>query len=185
MRRFFGVAAGAALALSVVAVAGAHPHKAKHFSAKLSGNQEVPSVTTDAKGVALFGVRRKDDPPSIHYRLAVRNIDKVTAAHIHCAKRGENGPIVVDLYPATGAEVSTTATSFSVRGEATTVRAGTMCKLRDGSSVTVNTLADVVRLMRRGLTYANVHTMDFPGGEVRGQIRHGGGHGHFDHHGKR
>jgi hypothetical protein len=30
--------------------------------------------------------------------------------------------------------------------------------------------AEVVRAMRSGLTYANVHTAQSPGGEIRGQV---------------
>jgi hypothetical protein len=35
----------------------------------------------------------------------------------------------------------------------------------------------LVRAMRHGVTYANVHTDKFPDGEIRGQI---GGKGHFE-----
>ena len=31
--------------------------------------------------------------------------------------------------------------------------------------------AEVIRAMRKGDTYANVHTTLFPGGEIRGQIQ--------------
>jgi hypothetical protein len=39
-------------------------------------------------------------------------------------------------------------------------------------------LAALERAIRGGVTYANMHTMKFPGGEIRGQIRPGRGHGH-------
>ena len=41
-------------------------------------------------------------------------------------------------------------------------------------------LADLMRATRGGLTYANVHGTMSPGGEIRGQIRSGGGHGRDD-----
>jgi hypothetical protein len=41
-------------------------------------------------------------------------------------------------------------------------------------------LASVLKAMRAGLTYANVHTTNFPNGEIRGQIGGGGGGGDGD-----
>ena len=34
-------------------------------------------------------------------------------------------------------------------------------------------MAELIRAMRAGATYANVHTERFGGGEIRGQIRSG------------
>jgi CHRD domain len=31
--------------------------------------------------------------------------------------------------------------------------------------------------VRQGLSYANMHTTTFPGGEIRGNVQRGGGHG--------
>jgi hypothetical protein len=37
----------------------------------------------------------------------------------------------------------------------------------------VGDIAPVIAALRAGVTYANMHTAKFPGGEIRGQIRHG------------
>ena len=42
----------------------------------------------------------------------------------------------------------------------------------------VGDLVPVVKAIRAGVTYANMHTANFPGGEIRGQVRHGHGEGH-------
>ncbi len=44
------------------------------------------------------------------------------------------------------------------------------------TSATINEFAELVELLREGVTYANVHTSKFPGGEIRGQMRRGFGH---------
>jgi CHRD domain-containing protein len=179
MRKLLAIIGVSMLGLGVTAVAGAH-HRflgSHSFHAKLTGAQETPPVTTDAKGIGQFRLRKDDGGlGGLRYLVLVRKIDNVTLAHIHCAKRGEAGPIVADLYPATGAQAATLGNGWVVRGTVTTVHPNVQCKLRDGTLTTVTSLQDLVRLMRRGLTYANVHTTDFPNGEIRGQIhRHGHG----------
>ncbi|MDF2737066.1 MAG: hypothetical protein K0S93_922, partial [Nitrososphaeraceae archaeon] len=67
------------------------------FNVELSGNEEVPPVQTDATGSADFTAPHFDN---IGYSVNVSNIDKVTAAHIHIGKLGENVPIVVTLFKA-------------------------------------------------------------------------------------
>jgi hypothetical protein len=177
MKKLSSLLGLALVALAVAAVAVAHPHKAKNFTAKLTGAQEVPAVTTEAKGQAQFHVKRKNGVLTLRYNVGVRKIDNVVGAHIHCAPRGVNGPIVVTLHPRAGSQVNTTADSFRVRGEATALDGPSFtCATRNGGTVTVTTLQQLIRLMNRGLTYVNVHTSPgFPGGEVRGQIR---SHGH-------
>jgi hypothetical protein len=39
----------------------------------------------------------------------------------------------------------------------------------------VGDLAAVERAIKAGVTYANMHTAKFPAGEIRGQVRRGGG----------
>src|SRR6187431_714583 len=67
------------------------------FSAILSGGEEVPPVDTAATGVASFIVEGGE---SIKYDVNVTGMDKVTAAHIHNAPKGENGEVVVTLFKA-------------------------------------------------------------------------------------
>ena len=102
----------------------------------------------------------------------MENIDNVFAAHIHCGAVGVNGPVGVTLFmgtPAGGAFDGTLAEGTIIAPDP-----GNACGWAD--------VAAVLTAIQSGNTYVNVHTNDgvppantgpgdFPGGEIRGQIR--------------
>jgi hypothetical protein len=157
------------LVLALLAVAS--PASAgDNFVATLSGEEEVPARDTRAVGVATFKLRQ--DAAALLFKVNVANIDNVVAGHIHCGAVGVNGPVGVTLFmgaPAGGAVNGTLA-----EGTITAPDPGNGCGWTD--------LAAVLAAIESGNTYVNVHTNDgvppantgpgdFPGGEIRGQIR--------------
>jgi hypothetical protein len=76
---------------------------AQSFTGRLSGAQEVPpspplipgGVQTTASG----SVAVTFSPPlsSLNFKLDVSNAMGVIAAHFHCGRPGQNGPIVVPI----------------------------------------------------------------------------------------
>ena len=163
----------AAIALTVVAVA--EPPGARHFVAHLEGGQEVPVRETNATGQAIF--KLSEDETEIQYRLIVANIDNVTASHIHLGMAGVNGGVVVFLagnFPPGGGRVQGVLAEGIIRAANLT---GTLAGMTD--------LSVLVAALRAGAAYVNVHTSDgvdpantgpgdFPGGEIRGQLRAAG-----------
>ncbi len=146
------------IGMSAMLVNMGHAEEQK-FTATLVGDEEVPPVTSSAKGWAWV----KPMEESVWYKINVTGIDKVTAAHIHNAKSGENGDVVVTLFKAdspTGpkdgslTEGNFTATDLEgpMKGKA---------------------LTDLVDAMKNGETYVNVHTEANPKGEIRGQLATG------------
>jgi hypothetical protein len=141
-----------------------------NFAAPLSGDQEVPARDTPATGVAKFKLR--EDGTVLLFKINVENIDNVFAAHIHCGAVGVNGPVGVTLFmgsPASGPVDGTLA-----EGTITAADPGNGCGWTD--------LASILAAIESGNTYVNVHTNDgadppntgpgdFPGGEIRGQVR--------------
>lgn len=140
------------------------------FSARLSGNEEVPRRETGASGRATFRVN--DDGTQLQFKLSVSRIRNVIAAHIHCGTPGVIGPVGVTLFgpaaPGGGKESGVLA-----KGVRTDPDAGNACGWTD--------LAAVLAAIRSGKTYVNVHTNDgidpantgpgdFPGGEIRGHV---------------
>jgi hypothetical protein len=156
----------AALALSALVsvssgslVTLSHAQGEQKFTAKMTGKDEVPPHDTKATGTAEFTLSA--DGKTISYKVDVMNIDKVTVAHIHQGKPGENGPPVVWL--------------FNSSSNPTGPMNGKLSEGKITSSDLVGPLkgkqiSDLVKLINDGNAYANVHTQQNPKGEIRGQI---------------
>jgi hypothetical protein len=141
-------------------------HGAEVFTAHLNGMNELPAVQTRATGQAIFQV--SSDGLSMSFKLIVANIKGVTQAHIHCGSATVNGPVVVFLYGfnTEGANVN------GVLAEGTITAADVIA--RPDSEVCMGGVADFNALldkMRNGHAYVNVHTLTYPGGEIRGQVK--------------
>jgi hypothetical protein len=163
MTRKLGIFTMVILLIAMSAVgAAAHEHK-RNFVAPLSGGEEVPPVDTIARGLATFQLSR--DGTELRYRLIVANIENVTQAHIHLAPAGVNGPVVVWLYPDSSPAQLIPGRTDGVLATGTITADDLVGQLAD------EPLDALVDLMRKGNTYVNVHTSQFPPGEVRGQIR--------------
>ena len=166
-------AVAALLAAVSLPALGARP-QATNFVAHLSGDQEVPARETDAQGQAIFHL--SEDGQSLSYKVIVANIDNVVASHIHLSPAGVNGPIVAFLagpFPPGGGRTD------GILAEGTITSANLTGPLL-GMDLSV-----LVAALRTGGAYVNVHTNDgvapintgpgdFPGGEIRGQIRTAG-----------
>ena len=133
---------GAAVALVAAAASPAAAASGRKLPTVLTGAAEVGGGDPDGTGVAALRVN--PGTGQICYTITVSNLDPVTAAHIHNAPAGVNGPIVVPLTAPTTGTVSdcTTADPLLAR--------------------------DIVRHSEN--YYVNVHTTAFPGGAVRGQL---------------
>ena len=122
------------------------------FSASLSGSQEVPPNTSTAKGWAWL----KPMGDTVWYKVNATGIDKVTMAHIHNAKTGENGDPIAMLQIA--------------KSSGPTLAQGNITGSDLMGSLAGKSIADLVAKMQSGETYVNVHTDANPDGEIRGQI---------------
>ena len=126
------------------------------FTAALSGAEQVPPVDTEAQGSAAATLDDAGMTLTLEgsYTGLSSPLQEVmgSAAHIHEAPRGENGPVVV---PLTITPDETDPLSGTFAGTAT---------IGDGESeLALETLA-------ANNYYINIHTVDNPDGELRGQI---------------
>src|SRR5688572_27924956 len=116
------------------------------FSVYLNGRQEVPANNSTGSGTCFVTLNATETQVSVECRY--RNLtSNVVGAHIHDgAPVGVNGPIRFD---------------FTFTGGTT----GTIGPLT--FSTTPAQIAD----MRAGRWYINIHTANFTGGEIRGQVK--------------
>lgn len=151
----------ALLATAGVAIGGSN----RNFKSHLSGDQEVGPVETNATGQAIYKLNK--DETGLHFKLIVANIEDVTQAHIHCGPEGVNGPVVAFLFGfvADGVDVN------GILSQGTITGANVIPRLDSAACPGgIADFDDLVEQMRAGGTYTNVHTLDNPGGEIRGQI---------------
>ncbi|QDQ13086.1 CHRD domain-containing protein [Streptomyces spectabilis] len=121
------------------------------FVASMNGANEVPvpggPAVGDRDGAALEFVRIRGDKVTV--TATWRGTDKPTALHIHQGGKGTNGGVKVDF------------TGLLANAEHRRVT-GTV-KVRDAA------LLKRLKADPKGF-YANLHTAQFPGGAVRGQL---------------
>ena len=146
----------AALVAALALASAAYAQDELKFEAELSGAEEVPPVMTEGVGEAKF----ESDGTSVAFELKWDDLTTPALfAHIHCAVRGMNGPVGVTLF------TGTRDTEGEVQGTFTAPDSGNACGWED--------LADVLGAMATGGAYVNVHSMQHPGGEIRGQVAAG------------
>lgn len=145
------------LVIVLLVSAGLVAAQTTNFVADLSGSQEVPSIETVATGQATFEINPSST--ALTFVITVTNIENVTAAHIHCARAGANGPIGVALSAGAFGPIN----GILAQGTITTPNPGNGCGWAN--------FAAIVAALRSGNTYINVHTVANPSGEIRGQIQ--------------
>ena len=150
---------GGGLALGASAMAG--PATAQ---ATLSGYSEVPPIATMATGT--FTATVTGNPTTIHYELTYSNLSSTaSASHIHFAQPGVNGGVTAFLCGGGSAPVCP-AMGGTVSGD---IVAADILAI-PGQGIDAGEINEVLKAMARGVTYVNVHSANFSGGEIRGQI---------------
>ena len=154
------------------------------FRVILEGNQEVPPNNSTASGIGTvifdstavaasytFNITGVDYGPILGQpaQTPTVNDDDVTSTHFHTQVRGENGPVVFgQINPAQDADDLAIALnadgSWTLRGNWETT---------DPANVPITNFATTLGTATPGTEvplYFNVHTVEFPAGEIRGQL---------------
>jgi CHRD domain-containing protein len=175
-----------AAGVAVLGVAGvgtaAIAHDRSRFAASLSGYEEIATLSTSGGGFFSAQVNRGKD--EIRYTLSYRGPfdadpagGTVTQAHIHLGARAFNGGIAAFLCSNLGNGPAGTPACPATEGTVTgTIRPAQVVGPA-GQGIAPGEFAELVRALRAGAAYANVHTTTFGGGEIRGQIADDDDHG--------
>jgi hypothetical protein len=166
------VAALGVLSISAVAFAGRGHGKgngnATSFSAKMNGWEEDPSQVTTGTGSFRATVV---SPTQIDFRVTFRNLEatNILFSHIHIGSRHESGAVSAFLCGGTTQPACPAGPTGSFSGS---ILADDIVASGAGQGVEPGNFADLLRAMRKGESYANLHTSPrAPGGEIRGQIK--------------
>lgn len=128
------------------------------YDANLTGDAEVPPVTTNATGLAELELN--DDGDEMSFDIQVEDIEGATQAHIHQGREGVNGDPVVWLFNSTE----------PTDEEDGTLESGDFTAEDFVGPLQGQNMTDLVELMDDGRAYVNVHTEANPGGEIRGTV---------------
>jgi hypothetical protein len=149
------LAAGLALLDAGTAAAQTIP-----MEAFLTGAEETPApgLNTGAFGYATVDVDLDDREVVVN--LEVFNLPTgSTAGHIHAGAKGTPGPVILDFsFPA------------GRTGDMTLELRLGQAAFRSRGDIGVATLDDAIQAIVGGNAYVNIHTSQYPGGEIRGQI---------------
>mgnify|MGYP002622084061 CR=1 FL=1 len=118
------------------------------------GAEEVPPVCTKSRGYLKLKYHKK----KLNYKLCVKHIKKVTAAHLHLGRPGENGPILVTLFDGKAYKPEGLLACGEIKSK--DLRGPLLC----------GCLKELIALIDQGLVYVNVHTEKYPNGKIRGQL---------------
>jgi hypothetical protein len=172
-RRELLQAGAGALALTQVPIALAQDDEDFDATALLSagsmtGDQQEPPLESDGVGAAVFSLSQ--DESELHYVLLITELEGVTQAHIHTGEREETGDVVAFLF---GQRDEDGVYTGEIEGGVTfngvyatgTITEDDLLGPFEGESFQI-----LVDAMQNEETYVNVHTVEHPDGEIRGQL---------------
>lgn len=140
--------------------------QAKPLNIRAHLTQELPSVETLGQGQVVFQLDKAGE--SVSYRLIIANIENVTMAHIHISEvPGGDGPPAIWLYP-----LAPPASLIPGRFQGT-LSSGHFMASDFVGPLAGQPMSALITAIEEGRAYVNVHTSDYSGGEIRGDLKIG------------
>jgi CHRD domain len=181
-RRLLGLGLGAALTAAATAVAlvftvfagagGAGGNKTMVKADPLTGYQEATPAGVSSKASGTFAATIDEDasPPTISYTLTYVGLSgPALFSHIHFGNRYDSGGVSAFLCGGGGKPACPpgTTSEATVTG---TITPADVVGFSASQGIGPGDFDKLVDAIRSGVTYVNVHSPQFPAGEIRGQI---------------
>ena len=150
---------------------------AEEFSAKFSGFEELGALNAETGAILSDGKATLDlklDRPAriITYSLTYSGLSAaVLQSHIHFGKRHVPGGIMVFLCTNLGNGPAGTPACPNPSGTVTGMIAPASVLALPGQHVTAGDFDALTDALDSDTAYGNIHTSNFPAGEIRGQLR--------------
>ncbi|HEX7085277.1 MAG TPA: CHRD domain-containing protein [Vicinamibacterales bacterium] len=139
--------------------------------ADLRAADEVPAISSPATGRFRAVIDERGE--RVAYEVSYANLEAdVLMSHIHIAQPGVNGGIMVWLCqtPARPGPAGTPTCPGPRDGVVTGEFTAADVQAVGPQGIAPGEFAEVIRAIRDGIAYVNVHSETFPGGEIRGQV---------------
>lgn len=152
----------------------AHGNGKTKFDTSLVGYEETPQ-TINSPASGEFALRISKDGSSIDYKLTYRDMPtSVTQAHIHFGRPALSGGIVLflctNLTPPNGVPTPPICPTPGGTVAGTLTAADVIAQGVQSIDAGATGFAQVVKAIRNGAAYANVHTTGHTSGEIRGAL---------------
>jgi len=174
MRRSRLAVAAAVIGVAGFTAAAVAGDQKRDFATDLIGYEEVPAVSTTGNGQVDVEVAR--DGRSLKFVLHYRALESaVQQSHIHFGQKDVNGGVSIFFCSNLGnGPAGTPPCPEPAAGESATVEgtrtAADMAGGAAAQGIAAGDFDELVRALRAGVAYANVHSQLRPGGEIRGQF---------------
>jgi len=155
---------GAAVAAALLISATPSSAQVVYMTATLTGAEEttatpgVLGLLTGAVGTATVSVDATNEEVAVQLNL-FNFATGTSAGHIHVGPRGVAGPVVLN-FPIPSGRTGDLPLSFRLGVAAFVAR----------PEIGINTMSDLIQAIVGGGAYVNIHTSQYPAGEIRGQL---------------
>ena len=141
------------------------------FTATLTGSQEVPPSGSAGIGSALVTLDTVTNLLTVNVSFAGLGSPTI-ASHIHCCTPpGANAMVATAVPTFPGFPLGVTTGTYLMSFDLTVASTYNPAFITAHGGTVAGAMAAFIAGLNSGQTYLNIHTSQFPGGEIRGQLQ--------------